>query len=99
MRLRKVFGVQVSHFRVMTSERLVEEAQIIKCRDNSWTYRSPGLLSSTRLFSYPPWKACSGCECSRFRGKKRVVRNWKESGCSGKMFNRGLGHLGAGNTE
>lgn len=42
----------------------MEEAQIIKCRDNSWTYRSPGLLSSTRLFSYPPRKACSGCECS-----------------------------------
>lgn len=64
MRLRNVFGVQVSHFRVMTSERLVEEAQVIKCRDNSWTYRSPGLLSSPRLFSYPPGKACSGCECS-----------------------------------
>lgn len=49
---------------VMISERLVEEAQIIKCRDNSWTYRSPGLLSSTRLFSYPPGKACGGYECS-----------------------------------
>lgn len=63
----------------------MEEAQIIKCRDNSWTYRSPGLLSFTRLFSYPPGKACGGCECSDAASEvKRVIRNWKESGCSGK---------------
>lgn len=97
MRLRKVFGVQFSHFIYLTSERLVEEAQIIKCRDNSWTYRSPGLLSFTRLFSYPPGRACGGCECSD--AASEVKRELLGTGRKVDVVERGLGHLGAGNTE
>lgn len=98
--LERSLGFKLLILQGVESEALVEEAQIVSETTPESTFESwapsplPGLWEPS-LFSNLPGKACGGGEFSEAAQelKENGFRNWKQSGCSGKMLNTGLGHL------